>query len=135
MPKHLIALGKTEEAIALLKPAIEVTHRLHAKLEEADGWRWLSMAQIEQGDFDAGIASAQAAVTAVGPAPVGQPALLGATLANLSLANALNSDRRPGVTEAARAALSFASTPGSAGQHAARIAGACAARTRADPRW
>ena len=108
----LIDLGKTDEAIALLKPAIDIAHRSHANLTEADGWRWLSMAHIEKGDFDAGIASAQAAVTAVGPAPVGQPALLGATLANLSLANALNSDRRPGVTEAARAALRFASGPG-----------------------
>jgi eukaryotic-like serine/threonine-protein kinase len=111
----LIALGKTDEAIALLKPAIDAAHRMRAKLVEADGWRWLSMAQIEQGDFDAGIASAQAAVTTVGPAPTGQAALLGATLANLSLANALNSDRRPGVTEAARAALRYASTPGAAG--------------------
>ena len=108
----LIALGKTEEAAALLEPAIDVAHRSHDTLTEADGWRWLSMAKIEQGDFDAGIAAAQAAVTAVGPAPVGQPALLGATLAHLSLANALNSDRRPGVTEAARTALRFASSPG-----------------------
>jgi serine/threonine-protein kinase len=110
----LVGLGNTDEAIALLKPTIDVAHRRHANIVEADGWRWLSMAQIEQGDFDAGIASAQAAVTAVGPAPAGKPALLGATLANLSLANALNSDRRPGVTEAARAALRFASTPGAA---------------------
>ncbi|HEY6125193.1 MAG TPA: protein kinase [Steroidobacteraceae bacterium] len=108
----LVGLGKTEEAIVLLKPVIDIAHRQHANLTEADGWRWLSMAQIEQGDFDAGIASAQAAVTAVGPAPAGQSALLGATLANLSLASALNSDRRPGGTDAARAALLYASTPG-----------------------
>jgi serine/threonine-protein kinase len=108
----LVGLGKMDEAIALLKPAIDAARRQRASLEEADAWRWLSMAQIEQGDFDAGIASAQAAVKAVGPAPAGERARLGATLANLSLANALNSDRRPGVTAAARAALMFASTPG-----------------------
>ncbi|HEU4779186.1 MAG TPA: protein kinase [Steroidobacteraceae bacterium] len=110
----LVALGKSDEAIALLEPAIESAHRLHANLVEADGWRWLSMAQIEKADFDAGIASAQAAVTAVGSAPAGAPELLSASLANLSLANALNSDRRPGVAEAARAALRFSSTPGAA---------------------
>ena len=108
----LVGLGKSDEAIAVLKPAIAIAHRAGANLEEASAWRWLSMAQLDQGDFEAGIASAQAAVAAVGPAPAGPPAMLSATLANLALANALNSDRRPGVTEAARAALRLASSPG-----------------------
>jgi serine/threonine-protein kinase len=103
----LVALGRSEEAIVLLKQAIEVAHRLHTE-DEADGWRWLSMAQVAQGEFAASIASAQAAVDTLGPAPVGRPALIAAALAQLALANTLNSDRRPGVVEAARASLRFA---------------------------
>jgi len=66
------------------------------------------MAQIAQGDFDDAIASARASIVALGPSPAGRGPLHNATLASLSLANALNSDRRPGVTEAARAGLRFA---------------------------
>jgi tetratricopeptide (TPR) repeat protein len=104
----LVDLGKDEEAIALLKPAIEAARRAHHKEFEGDGWRWLSMAQIAQGDYDDGIASARASIAALGPVPAGQAPLLNATLAYLSLASALNSDRRTGVTEAARAGLRLA---------------------------
>ncbi|MEO8019862.1 MAG: tetratricopeptide repeat protein, partial [Pseudomonadota bacterium] len=101
-------LGKTDEAVALLKSAIATAHKLHATLDEADGWRWLSFAQVNQGEFDDAIASAKAAVALLGPAPVGRRALLSAALVQLSLANTLNSDRRPGVAAAARESLRFA---------------------------
>jgi len=104
----LADLGKTAEAIAILKPAIATAHRLHAAQDEADGWRWLSMAQVADGNFDDAIASAKTAVALLGPAPVGRRALLSAALVQLSLANTLNSDRRPGVVAAARESLRFA---------------------------
>jgi tetratricopeptide (TPR) repeat protein len=104
----LTDLGKTAEAIAILKPAIAKAHELHAFEDEADGWRWLSMAQVADGNFADAIASAKTAVARLGPAPVGRRALLSAALVQLSLANTLNSDRRPGVVAAARESLRFA---------------------------
>jgi serine/threonine protein kinase/tetratricopeptide (TPR) repeat protein len=104
----LVDLGRSEEAIVLLKQAIEVAHRLHDTDDEADGWRWLSMAQVAEGEFAAAIVSARTAVDRLGPAPVGRRAQVAAALAQLALANTLNSDRRPGVVDAARASLKFA---------------------------
>ena len=104
----LADLGKDDEAIALLEPAIRTAHRLRATLDEADGWRWLSFVQVQKGEFDDAIASAKAAVALLGPAPVGRRALLSAAQVQLALANTLNSDRRPGVAAAARESLRFA---------------------------
>ena len=119
----LIDLGNYDEAIALLTPAIAAARRAHHSVFESDGWRWLSMAQVAQQDYDGAITSARAAIAALGPDPAGDQALLNATLAYLSLANALNSDRRPGVTAAARAGLRYATRldPALKAPHAAQI--------------
>ena len=104
----LVDIGEYDEAIVLLKSTIETARHAGSRDFEGDAWRWLGMAQIAQGDFDAGIAAARAAIATLDPKPTGQAPLLDSTLAYLSLANSLNSDRRPGVTAAAQTALDFA---------------------------
>jgi eukaryotic-like serine/threonine-protein kinase len=105
----LVDLGKGAEAIALLKPAAEQARRQHNSHAEIAAWRWLSSAQIDAGDLDAGVASARAAVAAV---PAGEPldrrARVDAIEAQLGLANVLASARRAGVSEASRAGLALA---------------------------
>ena len=104
----LVDLGKTAEASATLREGIAAAHRLHAVSEETDGWRWLSMAQVADGDFEAAIASSKSAVALLVPNPRGRKQLIDGALVQLSLANALNSDRRLGVAAAARESLRLA---------------------------
>ncbi len=104
----LVDIGEYGEATGLLESVIETARRAGSREFEGDAWRWLAMAQGSQGDFDAAITSARAAVATLEKNPQGQKRLLDCALAYLSLANALNSDRRPGVTAAARTALDFA---------------------------
>lgn len=105
----LYNLGKNDAAIALLKSAIGPAHRSHNTHAEIDAWRWLSSAQIDAGDGDSAVASAQAAVAAIAPLGTNpdRRALLDAVQSHATLANALSNARKPGVVAEARAALAY----------------------------
>jgi len=99
----LYTLGKNDEAITLLVPAAKRARQLRDSHLEVDALRWLSSAQADKGDVEAGIASARAAVAALEVGPIsGGHALRDALQAHLSLANMLNNARQPGVVEEAR---------------------------------
>jgi eukaryotic-like serine/threonine-protein kinase len=100
----LFSLDQPKAAIALLGPAVEEARRQNATHELIDGLRWLSSAQLDAGEVDAGVASAQSAVAALASAGR-SPRKLDAINAWVSLANALNFARRPGQVEAARRSL------------------------------
>ena len=68
----LANLGRSDEAIALLEPATRQARRLHDTHAEVDAWRWLSSAQIDRGDLEAGIVSARAAVAVIAATDAGQ---------------------------------------------------------------
>jgi tetratricopeptide (TPR) repeat protein len=110
----LYDLGQTANAIALLEPAARLAHRLHDSHAEVDALRWLSSAQISNGDNQAGISLARAAVAALpNPLPAGRLARQDAIQAHLSLANAMGSAHVDGVVDETRAALALmADLPG-----------------------
>ena len=103
----LVTLDRPKEANALLTPAVAEARRQNATHALVDGLRWLSSAQIGEGDVDAGVASAQAAVAALSPA-VGEVKKLDAVNAWASLSSALNVAQREGQADAARRSLAFA---------------------------
>jgi serine/threonine-protein kinase len=112
----LYELGRNDEAIALLKPAVERARRLGDAHAEVGAWRWLSSAQIDTGDFKSGLASARAAVAALPSTPAAdRRALLDAIEAHLGLANALNSGGLSGVVDETRTALNL--MPATTGGH------------------
>lgn len=103
----LLSLDQPKAAIALLEPAVAEARRQNATHELIDALRWLSSAQLDAGEIDAGVASARAAVAALAPAG-GSVRKLDAINAWASLANSLNFARRPGQVDAARRSLLLA---------------------------
>ena len=104
----LCDLGKSTEAIALLSAAAKNAHRLNDAHAETDALRWLSWAQIDVGDTDAGLVSARAAVRVLPtPLPSGRRARQDAIQAHLGLANAMSNAHVGGVVDETRAALSL----------------------------
>jgi eukaryotic-like serine/threonine-protein kinase len=110
----LYDLGQTKNAIATLEPAAILAHRMHDTHVEVDALRWLSSAQISNGDDQAGILLARSAVAALpNPLPAGRAARQDAIQAHLGLANALGSARVDGVVDETRTALALmADLPG-----------------------
>ena len=103
----LFGLGRSKEVIALLAPAAVEARRQGVTHYEIDALRWLSSAQLAEGDVDAGIASARAAVNALS-SPRGPVSKLDSLEAWACLANALNFAQREGQVDAARRSLGFA---------------------------
>ena len=103
----LVNLGRSKEAIALLTPAIAEARRQGAAHELLDALRWLSSAQLDAGEVDAGVASAQEAVTVLASPLGSQVAKRDAATAWGSLANTLFSANRAGQVDAARRALAL----------------------------
>ena len=103
----LVGLDRSKEAIALLAPAVVEARRQRATHLLIDALRWLSSAQLAEGEVEAGVASAQAAVEALA-APGEAASRLDGLEAFASLANALSFAQRPGQVDAARRSLAFA---------------------------
>jgi tetratricopeptide (TPR) repeat protein len=104
----LANLGQSAQAIRVLEPAARRAHRVRDAHAETDAWRWLSSAQIDDGDAKAGLLSARAAVAALPrPLPSGRQALVDAIQAHLGLANALSSANAHGIVDETRVALAL----------------------------
>ena len=103
----LVSLDRSTEARKLLQPAVLEARRQNATHALIDALRWLSSAQFGEGDVDAGVASAQAAV-AVLSEPSASASKLDTAHAWASLSNALNVAQREGQADAARRALAAA---------------------------
>ncbi|MEO6364417.1 MAG: serine/threonine-protein kinase, partial [Caldimonas sp.] len=58
----LVALGRNDEAIGLMRPAAELARRLGDGHAEIDARRWLSSALLETGDVEGGVAAARQAI-------------------------------------------------------------------------
>ena len=104
----LCDLGRSTEVIPLLSTAAKMAHRLSDAHAEVDALRWLSWAQDDLGDTNAGLASARASVRALPtPLPLGRRARQDAIQAHLGLANAMNIANVGGIVEETRAALAL----------------------------
>ncbi len=106
----LVGLGSNKEAISVLSPAVESARLVGDQRSLNAGLRWLSSAQLNEGQIDAAIESARLSVATLSArGRIGKPqGPRDAVFAHSAYANALNFAQRPGVADAARLALASA---------------------------